>query len=206
MPGEPGLFECTWPHGNPPAIPVLHNAEVFTGTEYQVASLMLQEGLTEEGLTLVRGVHDRYDGAKRNPWNEIECGDHYARAMAAWGCLLGVSGYVYDGPAGKIGFAPRMNPDDFKGFFTAAEGWGSLVQRREIGRQINRIEVKWGKLRLRTIVLELPAGKEPTAIVASAADQTLPLKAKHDGRRLTISLGSDRTIDRGRAVQIDTTY
>ena len=92
---------------------------------------MLQEGLTQEGLTLVRGIHDRYDGVKRNPWNEIECGDHYARAMAAWGCLLGVSGYVYDGPAGTIGFAPRMTPDDFKCFFTAAEGWGSLVQRRE---------------------------------------------------------------------------
>ena len=154
---------------------------VFTGTEFQVASLMLQEGLTQEGLTLVRGIHDRYDGVKRNPWNEIECGDHYARAMAAWGCLLGISGYMYDGPAGKIGFAPRITPHDFKCFFSAAEGWGSLVQRREPGKQINRIEVKWGKLRLRTIVLELPMGKKPATVVATVADQTLPLKAELDG-------------------------
>jgi uncharacterized protein (DUF608 family) len=206
LPGEAGLFECTWPHGDPPSIPVLHNAEVFTGTEYQVAALMLAEGLTQEGLTLVRSIHDRYDGVKRNPWNEIECGDHYARAMAAWGCLLGVSRYVYDGPAGRIGFAPRITPNEFKCFFSAAEGWGTLVQHREANSQTNRIELKWGKLRLRTIVLELPENGKPARITVSLADQTLPAKTEHDGCRLAVFLEDDRTIEPGQSLQINTAY
>lgn len=130
LPGEAGLFECIWPRGNASLAPVLHNAEVFTGTKYQVAALMLHEGMPQEGLTLVGAIHDRYDGVKRNPWNEIECGDHHARAMAGWGYLIGASGYVYDGPAGRIGFAPRVTPDEFRCFFTAAESWGSLAQHR----------------------------------------------------------------------------
>lgn len=206
LPGEAGLFECTWPHGNPPGAPVLHNAMVFTGTEYQVAALMLQEGLTLEGLTLVRGIHDRYDGVKRNPWNQIECGDHYARAMAAWGCLLGASGFVYDGPGGTIGYAPRLTSDDFKCFFSAAEGWGCLVQRREAGKQLNRIEVKWGTLRVRTIVLELPDGKKLAAVVATIAGQTVPVRIDCDGRRLEVVLQSSATITRGESIQIETAY
>lgn len=206
LPGEAGLFECTWPHGDPPAIPVLHNAMVFTGTEYQVAALMLQEGLVQEGLTLVRGIHDRYDGVKRNPWNQIECGDHYARAMAAWGCLLGVSDFSYDGPAGTIGFAPRLTPDDFKCFFSAAEGWGSLVQRREAGKQINRIEVKWGRLRVGKIVLELPEGKKPTAVVVTVAGGVVPLEQRYDEKRLSVSLAAPSTISQGNCIQIETTY
>ena len=30
---------------------------------------------------------------KHNPFNEIECGDHYARALASWGVLLGLAGF-----------------------------------------------------------------------------------------------------------------
>ena len=78
----------------------------------------------------MRAVHDRYDGTKHNPWNLIECGDHYSRAMASWGCLLAVTSFVFDASEGKLGFAPRLTPEDFKTFFAAAEGWGSLVQKR----------------------------------------------------------------------------
>ena len=116
-------------------MPVVHNTEVFTGTEYSVAALMLHEGLIQEGFG-AGAWHSRgknSDGTKRNPWNEIACGDHYARAMASWNCLISVSGYIYDGPAGRIGFAPRMMPEDFKCFFTAAEGWGSLAQKAKPG-------------------------------------------------------------------------
>lgn len=200
---EAGLFECTWPRGKPTTIPVLHNTEVFTGTEYQVASLMLQEGLIAEGLALVRGVHDRYDAAKRNPWNEIECGDHYARALAAWGCLLGVSGFIYDGPAARIGFQPRMTPGDFKCFFSGSEGWGSLVQKRRNARQVNSIEVKWGRLRVRTIVVELPQGAQPRAVRASLGDSQLPITSERDGRGLTISLTNPLVVSEGEALRIE---
>ena len=206
LPGEAGLFECTWPKGNPPAIPVLHNAMVFTGTEYSVAALMLQEGLTREGLAVVRGVHDRYDGAKRNPWNHIECGDHYARALASWACLIGVSGFIYDGPAGKIGFAPRLTPEAFKCFFSAAEGWGSLVQHRQETGQTDRIELKWGRLRLRTLVFEAPPGVKVSRVNLAAAGQARPAAQRQEGRQVTVALEAEMNLEAGQAVMADMTW
>jgi uncharacterized protein (DUF608 family) len=156
-PGEGGLLLCTWPKSkHPGANAILYKNEIWSGIEYQVASHMFYEGMIEEGLAIVRAIHDRYDGAKHNPWNEIECGDHYARALASWGCLLAVSGFSYDGPAGKIGFAPKLTPENFKVFFSAAEGWGNYRQTRGENLQRSHLDLKWGRLELNSITLELP--------------------------------------------------
>src|SRR5262249_9194722 len=91
MPGEGGLILCTWPKGEQSRVKESFDYyfnEVWTGYEYQVAAHMIWEGLVEEGLAITRMAHDRYHAAKRNPWNEIECGDHYARAMSAFGVFL----------------------------------------------------------------------------------------------------------------------
>ncbi len=114
-PGEAGLFTCTWPksrHLGPES--VLYRDEIWTGIEYQVAGNMAWDGMITEALAICRGVHDRYHPAKHNPWNEIECGDHYARGMASWGVLIGLSGFEYHGPKQHIGFAPRITPDQFR--------------------------------------------------------------------------------------------
>src|SRR5260221_8971047 len=84
---DTGLLLCTWPDGGRPAIPVRYADEVWTGVEYAVAALCLFEGLEAEGLAILEGVRGRYDGTRRNPYNEIECGDHYSRAMAGWSLL-----------------------------------------------------------------------------------------------------------------------
>ena len=99
-------------------------AECMTGFEYQVGAHCLAEGLLDEGLTIVRPIYDRYHPSKRNPFNEIACSDHYARAMASYACFLTVSGFRHSGPDGMLGFAPTLNPDSFRSAFTAAEGWG----------------------------------------------------------------------------------
>ena len=156
-PGEAGLFICTWPKsrhlgGNG----VRYRNEVWTGIEYQAAAGMIYEGLIDEALTVIRAAHDRYDAAKRNPWNEVECGDHYSRAMSSWGCLLALAGWQYDGPAGRVGFAPRITPEDFRCCFTAAEGWGTLEQKRTATSQANTITVRWGRLRVSELDIELP--------------------------------------------------
>ena len=158
-PGEAGLFTCTWPksrHLGPKS--TRYRDEIWTGIEYQVASHLAWEGMITEALAICRGVHERYHPSKRNPWNEIECGDHYARAMASWGVLLALAGFEYDGPAATIGFAPRLTPEKFQCAFTAAEGWGSFRQTTEPGTQNAELEVKWGKLRLRELRLALPPG------------------------------------------------
>ncbi len=110
-PGEAGLFTCTWPkskHLGPES--TRYRNEIWTGIEYQVANHMAYEGMLTEALAICRAVHDRYHPSKHNPFNEIECGDHYARALASWGVLLGLAGFEYHGPQRHLGFLPRTGP------------------------------------------------------------------------------------------------
>jgi hypothetical protein len=155
---DKGLLICTWPKGGRPRYTIPYVDEVWTGVEYQVAAHMIYEGMTEEAMMIVKGLRDRYDGVPRdpmprNPWNEIECGGHYVRAMASWSVLLALSGFEIDGPAQTLRFAPRVTPAGFRAFFTGPEGWGSLAQWREGPSQRCEIAVKEGLLRLRKLRL-----------------------------------------------------
>jgi hypothetical protein len=163
MAGEAGLLVCTFPNdGNLWPDPAAnwqgkYFAECMSGFEYQVGVHCLAEGLLDEGLTIIRAVYDRYNPAKRNPYNEIECSDHYARAMSSYGALITASGFRHSGPDGMIGFAPVLNADAFKSAFTAAQGWGTY-QRSKIGQQTTEtITLKRGSLRLRKFECALPA-------------------------------------------------
>ena len=206
-PGEGGLLLCTWPRKQYAGTESLrYRDRVWTGIEFQVASQMIYEGKLTEGLAIVRAVHDRYDGIKHNPWNLVECGDHYSRAMASWGCLLAVTGFVCDASEGKIGFAPRLTPEDFKAFFTAAEGWGSLVQKRAAGRQTNRIEVKWGKLDLKELRLELPSGAKLQDATVTVANRRIAVATKQADRCLTIVLDEPLEIAQDQAVEVGMTF
>ena len=127
--------------------------ECMSGFEHQVASHMMAEGMTDEALVLTRMIHDRYHAAKRNPFNEIECSDHYARAMASYGTFISACGFDYDGPNGYIKFAPKMSPDKCKVPFTAASGWGSFEQLQNEKSFTAKLNVAYGSLRLNKISL-----------------------------------------------------
>jgi uncharacterized protein (DUF608 family) len=125
LPGEAGLVLCSWPRGGRPRIPFVYSDEVWTGIEYQVASHLVYEGLVAEGLELVRAVRSRHDGHGRNPWNEAECGNHYARSLASWGVLVALTGADYHAPTGSLSFAPRLEACA-RVPFTTGTGWGVL--------------------------------------------------------------------------------
>lgn len=152
---ESGLLNCSWPKGGRPEYPFPYCDEVWTGVEYQVAASLIYEGLIEEGLRIVKGVRDRYDGVKRNPWDEIECGHHYARAMASWSLLLALSGFEYSAPEKAIGFSPKIFKEDFKCFFSTGSGWGSYRRELKPGLQKDVIEIKYGNLIIKQIKLDL---------------------------------------------------
>jgi uncharacterized protein (DUF608 family) len=154
--GEAGLFTCTWPKSPYLTAGVRYKNEVWTGIEYQVAGHMVYEGMVTDALAICRGIHERYHPARHNPFNEVECGDHYARAMASWGVYTALAGYEYDGPKGHLGFAPRLTPEDFRAAFTAAEGWGTFAQKRDGQIQSERIELRWGRLSLRSLAFTVP--------------------------------------------------
>ncbi|NUS00745.1 MAG: hypothetical protein HOV67_36460, partial [Kribbellaceae bacterium] len=123
--GESGVLMATWPHGGSSETHgLMYFNEVWTGQEYQFAAHLFSEGMTDEALAVTRAMHDRYSATKRNPYNEIEASDHYARAMMGYGTYLAACGYEHHGPRGHLGFAPRIQPENFRGAFTTAEGWG----------------------------------------------------------------------------------
>lgn len=84
---EKGLLVCTFPHGNRPRRPFPYAMEVWTGLEYSAALGLLLEGDRAAAERIVTDVRDRYDGRRRNPFNEVECGHHYVRSMASWGLV-----------------------------------------------------------------------------------------------------------------------
>ncbi|MHA1681691.1 MAG: GH116 family glycosyl-hydrolase [Promethearchaeota archaeon] len=125
---ESGTVMCSWPRGGMPEVPFPYATEVMNGFEYQVATHCIMAGLLEEGLVMVKSIRDRYDGWGRNPWNEFECGHHYARSMASYGLLIALSGFEYDRGAGYLGFHPRINISDFKCFWSLGAVWGQYSQ------------------------------------------------------------------------------
>ncbi len=128
--------------------------ECMSGFEHQVAAHMIAEGMLDEGLILTRKIHDRYHGSKRNPFNEIECSDHYARAMASYGSFINACGFTYHGPQQSIGFDPKINPEEFRAAFTAAEGWGTFSQRLNLKEgPMADIFMRYGTLTLRKLSL-----------------------------------------------------
>jgi hypothetical protein len=130
---EKGLLLCSWPRGGRPALPFVYADEVWTGIEYQVAAHLIYAGQVAEGLAMVRAVRDRYDGRRRNPWNEVECGSHYARALSSWSLVTALSGFTFSAPERRLGFAPRVSPRDFRCFFTTGDGWGCPPAHRGKG-------------------------------------------------------------------------
>lgn len=126
---ESGTVICTWPKpGIQPVTPVPYAQEAMHGFEYAVGIQMIQAGLVREGMTVVKSVRDRYDGAKRNPWNEIECGSNYARSRASYALLNAFSGLTFDAVQAQIGCAPaRMPKGGFRCFWSLGSGWGTVA-------------------------------------------------------------------------------
>jgi hypothetical protein len=175
MAGDAGLLLTTFPRpdwdylkatGNDPKKmwAAMYFNEYMTGFEWQVAGHMINEGMVTEGLAIARAIHDRYAPAKRNPYNEIECSDHYARAMASYGVFTALCGYRYHGPSGLLAFAPKLSPDHFKAAFTSAEGWGSYAQERSANSFTATLDLAYGKLSLKTLGVQVADGFTPTTV------------------------------------------
>jgi uncharacterized protein (DUF608 family) len=125
---ESALLMASYPKGRP-RNPFPYFTEVMTGFEYAAAVGMLYEGDVENGLRTIRDIRDRYDGKKRNPFDEAECGHHYARAMASWAAVPAWCGFEYSGADQAMAFAAKEGTF----FWSNGSGWGTCKIRTSGG-------------------------------------------------------------------------
>lgn len=216
MPGEGGLLMCSWPKNDCDrarheqtilGLDVTSEGylnECMSGFEHQVASHMIAEGLVQEGLAITRTIHDRYHPSKRNPYNEVECSDHYSRAMASYGSYLNICGFHCHGPKGYLSFSPQLSPEDFRAAFTSAEGWGTFSQKIHGSVQKAQIHLKYGKLKLRALALTLDVGVRASEILAQKNGVAAPSRSKSlKNHRILISFKNQVHLAAGDALTLD---
>ncbi len=211
LPGEAGTIMCTFPKGGAleskgakaadwDNLVVGYFSECMTGFTYQAAGHMIAEGLVDEGMTMIKAIHDRYQPQKRNPYNEVEYGNHYTRAMSSYGAFIAASGFTLNEPSGKIGFSPKINPNNFKSAFITGNAWGTFTQVVVGGIQRNSMELAYGSLKLNEIILDnLSKGKEAKFMVNG-----VPIKVKIEktGGKVIISF-KDITLIKGDKMVIE---
>jgi non-lysosomal glucosylceramidase len=154
---ESGTVIASWPDlETKPAVPVPYAQETMHGMEYAFGQTLMQYGMIAEGIKVTAAVRDRYDGAKRNPWNEIECGSNYARSMASWGAIIVLAGFTFDAVRGHMGFDPKVRSGKiFRCFWSGLGAYGVV----EVSDGSMTISIIGGALSLVTLGLPKAAAE-----------------------------------------------
>jgi uncharacterized protein (DUF608 family) len=202
---EAALLVCDYGKGTRPRIPFPYYAETWTGIEYLVATQFLSAGMLREGVETIENVRRRFDGERRNPWDEPECGHHYARAMSSWSTVVAITGFQYHGQNQAITLMPKVAPPKvapgkFNSFWSTGTGWGSFSITRENGRSRTEIRVTEGKLPLGSIRLgQAPQGE--TIVTFDRQRQSHKSMREKDGVKITLADGV--IIDAGKSLVIE---
>lgn len=201
---EKGLVLCSWPKGGRPTLPFVYADEVWTGVEYQVAAHLIYQGLVEEGLAIVKAISGRYDGVRRNPWNQIEWGNHYSRAMANYSVFLALSGFRYSAVEQSVTFRPRLNPDNFSCFFAAGSAWGRYMQNRRGGILEATLGFRHGNITLRQMVLgsDSKYGAAITATMTAPNGNSVLCNARVHTDTVQVDLSEELVIREGEEVTL----
>ena len=163
---ESGSVICDYPKGcRKPKIPISYCEETMTGFEYSFAGLLCSRGRISDGETVVKAVRDRFDGKKRNPWNEFECGSNYARSMASFALLPILSGFEFDMPNNHIGFNPHIK-DKFSCIWSVDGAWGEF----KLTKNKIRVIVLEGELELKSLGLKFCVGVCSVEIDGNSVD------------------------------------
>lgn len=146
--GEPALLMTSYPDERPER-PFPYYAEAWTGLEYTAAAGMLFEGMEKEAVECVRRVRSRYDGLRRNPFDEAECGHHYVRAMAAWALVLAWTGFGYSAVTSTLTLGSRAG----RFFWSNGYAWGGYVIEGGADERRVALDVVEGRIEVARVVL-----------------------------------------------------
>jgi non-lysosomal glucosylceramidase len=198
---EAAVVVCDYGKAPRPHIPFPYYAEAWTGLEHSTAALMFYSGMIPQGVEYVENLRARYDGVKRNPWDEAECGHHYARAMSSWSSVVALSGFHYEGDRAHVMALPRLPHDNFHCFWATGTGWGTYTLKRTQGGGVGfTIQTLAGTLPCRSCTLAAPGsrasasvgGKKITTRVEKSKEQTRVYLADliqlHEGEQLEIEI------------------
>lgn len=197
---ESALVICDYGKAKRPRIPFPYYAEVMTGFEYSTAAHMLYAGMEAQGVECIRNIRNRYDGEKRNPWDEAECGHHYARAMAAWSGLLAMSGFRYDAPSASVVALPGGGANaEFRCFWSTPTGWGKF--RTSLRERLARfsLEVDHGKLTCRSCTIR--SGTGPSKALLN--DQPVDHSVRHNAKQAVFEFTEPVLIEEGRRLSLE---
>jgi uncharacterized protein (DUF608 family) len=176
---EAGLVLCSWPRGEKERFPFPYSEEVWTGIEYATAALLAYRGHVSAALAVVKAARDRHDGVHRNPFDEVECGHHYARAMASYAVLLALSGFAADLPHKRLRFAPVVQPRDFAVFFAVDTGWGLYTQQLRKRSSTHLLDVRYGVVTLQRLALGGITARSARATVGRTATRATVNRVEH---------------------------
>ncbi|MFX0059353.1 MAG: GH116 family glycosyl hydrolase [Candidatus Hodarchaeota archaeon] len=158
----------------------------WTGTEYCVASLFIQEGMIKDGLEIVKEVYDRYLRVGMI-WSHVECGDHYYRAMDVWCVLMALEGYYYNSIKKLLRFQPKITKSDFRSVYVNSKSWGVVEQKGRKNAQIVTIIVYAGILELKEVELELIHDeKRYNYVVVKLNDSKIKYEDKQKAKLISI--------------------
>jgi non-lysosomal glucosylceramidase len=194
---EAAMLVCEYAGGvERPKIPFPYYAEVWTGLEYSTAALMLFQGMIDRGVECIADARRRYDGERRNPWDEPECGHHYARAMASWSGFLAASGFRYRGQQRRIEVAPRIKIENFRSFWASGTGWGTFA----ISSSVFFIRLSEGFLLIREI--ELAAQHKPREVRVEMDGALVPHRISRQDGRVTVTFENELKLEAGKNLSV----
>ncbi|QNI32708.1 hypothetical protein H7849_01435 [Alloacidobacterium dinghuense] len=196
---ESAVVVCDYGKAERPHIPFPYYAEAWTGLEYTIAALMISWGMADEGIEIVQNARLRFDGEKRNPWDEAECGHHYARAMSSWSAFMSISGFSYDGTRAAVVATPRLPHSGFKCFWATGTGWGTFSYQGQASAVQFRLKVLAGNLRCRS--LEISAAG--TAAIVHYGGEILLSHAAKSGENLIVTLQDVANLSAGSELRIE---
>ncbi|MEJ2008994.1 MAG: GH116 family glycosyl hydrolase, partial [Acidobacteriota bacterium] len=190
---EAGLVMCDYPLGERPRVPFPYFAEVWSGSEYAAAALMIYMGMVSEGVQIVENTRQRFDGEKRNPWSEAECGYHYARPMASWAPLLALSGFRYSGTEKRVLAQPLVSHDHFSSFWSTGTAWGSFSQRKQGEKMQFNLSVVEGNLACRKVTVKArkAPGSTPTSRIGN---KSLPCRIQQNDEEVSFVFTQEVTL------------
>lgn len=146
---EFGLHNATAPMGGAGLL-ALTNVQaggLWSGIEFAFASFLMDHGRYADGVKIVEAIHRRYLRAGQ-PWNHVECGNHYSRAMSSWATMLAATGFKPDASIQSLTLSPGI-AGNFRAPWVTAAGFGTIDRS---GRTLS-IHCTHGTLSLTTLKL-----------------------------------------------------